>query len=699
MKPFDYAQFGEAADPLKANAARLRAALARGYRPPPRMSVADWAARYRRFPEESPFPGAWRHSTAPYLQEIMERLSPHDPCEEVVIMKSSQSGGSASAENWVGAISDISPGPAMYVQATILAAIDWAAEKLWPMIESTPRLNPARDGTIRAQSSRDGDGSTKRRIRFRRGGYLLLAGANSAATLRQHTIRFVIEDDLDQFPDDLDGQGSPEVMIDSRLKVYRKQGLSKRLKISTPTIKGASKIGAAYERSDKRRYYLKCPGCGARFDAAWSNLIWPQGKPEECYLAAPCCGGVVENWQKTGMELPDGWISTFEVEGRKPSQVLSEDDFQFFRDHDPRSKVVGYHITGLISTFQAFGDLAKSFLAAQGDQNKLKTWTNLDLGDLFELRGETPDYEKLKELKEQDWGLQQMPFGPVAITIGADVQGDGIYYEKVGWGPNAESWSLDQRFIPGATDVKGEGAWKDFDTICRRPVTFPGGKLFPVDQICVDAGYHTEAAEAFCKAHPNRLAVFGRDGWTRPILGRGENLRYETQGRRAGQASKRMLDKAFLVGTYGAKIAIYGYFRATIKATDEEVKSGVATHIRGRCHFHRDVPDEWFEQVTAETITVKVVHGYPKRTWEPMPGRQNHYLDCRVYNLAAAEKLKLDTLNDSDWERNRADRYAAVDARQGDLLNQAFGPAGQPKAAAQAPASDSYVDAPEDWKL
>src|SRR6185312_6780075 len=98
----DYSQFGTAGEALKQNALRLRRAWARGFKPPPRMSIADWAERYRRFPEESPFPGAWKHQTAPYLKEIMEKLSAHDPCEEISILKSSQSGGSASAENWVG---------------------------------------------------------------------------------------------------------------------------------------------------------------------------------------------------------------------------------------------------------------------------------------------------------------------------------------------------------------------------------------------------------------------------------------------------------------------------------------------------------------------------------------------------------------------------------------------------------------------
>lgn len=689
----DYAAYGGAAAALKTNAARLRQAWAKGFKPPPRMSVAEWAERYRRFPEESPYPGAWRHKTAPYLQEIMEKLSAHDPCEEISILKNGQSGGSASAENWVGAISDISPGPAMYVQATILAAIDWAAEKLWPMIESTPRLNPARDGTIRAQSERTGEGSTKRRIRFRRGGYLLLAGANSAATLRQHTIRFVIEDDLDQFPDDLDGQGSPEVMIDNRLKVYRRQGLSKRLKISTPTIKGASKIGSAYEASDRRRYYLKCPVCGSRFDPIWSNIIWPDGNPEGAYLAAPCCGGVIEHWQKSGMCLPDGWLATVEIEGKRPSQVLTEHEFQAARAQDTGIKRIGYHITGIVSAFQTFADLAKSFLAAQGDQNKLKTWTNLDLGELFELKGSTPDYEKLKELREQDWSRGQMPVGPAVITIGADVQGDGIYYERLGWGANDETWSLDQGFVPGVTDVAGEGAWADFDKICRRPSVFPGGRSVPVDQVCVDAGYHTQAADAFCRAHPNRLPVFGRDGWTRPILGRRENLRYETLGRRAGQTTRRTQDKAFLVGTYGAKTAFYGFLRNTLKAAEEERNSGIAVHARGRCHFSRDAPDDWFEQVTSETITVKVVNGYPKRTWEPLPGRPNHYLDCRVYNLAAAEKLKIATLGDADWAKLQSERYAAPDPRQGDLLEVGLGN----RSGRKPPIAESgtWIDAPE----
>lgn len=669
---FDYDRFGETAGAaLRSNAAGLNKAFASGLRPPPKMKPSEWAPRYRRFAPEDPIPGPWRNETAPELVEIMDALGPDDPCAEASIIKCAQSGGSASAENWIGFLSDLVPAPMLFVQATLTAALAWAAEKFWPMVENTPRLNPERGGTIRAQGTPDGNGSTKGKIRFSRSnGFVLLAGANSAASLRQRTVRYAVEDDLDQFPDDLEGQGSPEVMVDQRLKVWKRQGLSKRLKISTPTIKGASKIGRAYATSDRRRYHLKCPQCGSRFMPEWGDVKWPDGKPDEAILVAPCCGLPVEHWQKAAMKLPDGWLSD-EIDGVPTPRVLKEEDYQAARGRMPASVKRGFHLTGIISSFQTWADMAVAFVDALGDLNKMKSWANLVHGVEFELKGGTPDYEKLKELREQGWGLQQMvqvPFGAIVLTLGIDVQSDGVYVELVAWGPNAECWVLDARFILGATDVKGEGAWVDLNSYARREVVFPGGKTFGIDQICCDAGYNTEAAEAFCKAHPNRLAVFGRAGWSLPILGRGENLRYEQQGRKAGQAKKRAEDKAYIVGTYGVKLGWYGYLRNTLKAAAEEVVGSIVSP-RGRVHFNLDLPDAYFEQVTSETVVTETVNGIPRRTWKPMAGRPNHWLDCHVYNTAAAEKLMLDTLTEADWAALRADRYAAPVTAQAGLFD------------------------------
>ena len=710
---FDYVQFAEAAPILKGNARKLDQAFASGLRPPPRISVSEWAAKYRRFPDDAPYPGRWRHETAPYLVEIMDALSPHDPCEEVIIPKCAQSGGTAAVENWIGFVSDVAPGPMLFVQATLKAALEWAGEKLWPMFEATPRLDPARGGTIRALGESSGDGSTKHKVRFAgSNGFVLLAGANSAPSLRQRTVRYAVEDDLDQAPDDVDGQGSSEVMVDQRLKVYRRQGISKRAKISTPTIRGASKIDAAAtaEGVDRRRYHLKCPHCLSRFAPIWDpapdgerDIHWPDGQPEKAYLVPRCCGAVIQHWQKSSMSMADGWLSV-EIDGEPTPLHMDEETFQQLRARMPQSRKRAFHIGGLITTFQTWSDVAVEFVACRGDQNKLKAWVMLTLGLPFELRGATPDHDKLKDLRAQDWGQGQTPVGAIVVTIGVDVQGDGVYAERVGWGENAESWSLDQRFIPGATDVAGEGAWADLEAYCRQPTIFPGGKAVSPDQICVDAGYHTAAAEAFCRLRPNRLPVFGRAGWTRPILGRGENLRYERQGSRSGFASKKAEDKAYLVGVDGVKLAFYGYLRSTLRIAEEERKSGteVPSKPRGLCHFSRDTPDEWFEMVTAETIEVQITAGYPRKVWKPLPGRQNHYLDCRVYNTAAAEKLMLDTLGPADWARLRAERYASKDPAQGDLLAGTSPIAPDPvvnETPSAASPAGGFVDVGERWEI
>lgn len=681
MKPFEYGLFGDLGETLKAGARRLDRALAAGLRPPERMSVARWPVfAPRKFPDGHPYEGDWSDDTAPELVEIQELLSPHDPTEEVDVIKCAQSGGSAAAENLVGYTADLSPGPVMYVAPTLGAATDWATEKLWPMIEATPRLNPAKGGAILAQT--DG-GSSKFRIKFRKGGYLLLSGANSAASLRGHTVRVAIEDDVDEFPDDLSGQGSPEGMVDARLKVYRRQGLSKRLKISTPRIKGASKIGAAYAASDRRRFYFKCVCCGARFDPIWEptqdgqrDIHWPEGQPEEAYLTAPCCGGRIEHWQKAAMKLVDGWLSIHPAGGERAPRHMSEEDFQKLRAAKPKAKRVGFHIGGIISTFQTWADMAEGFVAAIGNANKFKTWVNLTLGDEYEVRGDAPDHEQLAKLIEQHFGRgRRLPTGPLAVTMGVDVQGDGLYYVIIAWGEAAEMWIVEANFIPGQTDVAGAEAWADLDTIARRSVVFPGGREYGIDQICVDAGYHTAAAEGFCKGHADRLPVFGRAGWTLPILGRGENLRYETDGKNAGKASKRAEDKAYLVGTYGVKATWYGYLRQTLAAFLAEVEGRVATIVRGRIHFGQDLPADFFEQITSEMIETQHVNGYPRKVWVKLPSRENHYLDCVVYNFAAAERLKLDTLTEAEWVALRAERTAEVVVAQADLFDAGLKPA------------------------
>ena len=62
----------------------LERAWREGLRPDPRLTVSEWAERYRMLStKESAEPGRWRNARTPYLREIMDCLSPASPVERV----------------------------------------------------------------------------------------------------------------------------------------------------------------------------------------------------------------------------------------------------------------------------------------------------------------------------------------------------------------------------------------------------------------------------------------------------------------------------------------------------------------------------------------------------------------------------------------------------------------------------------------
>ncbi|QLH40908.1 MAG: phage terminase large subunit family protein [Defluviicoccus sp.] len=69
-----------------------------GLTPDPDLSVSAWADRHRVLsPCGANEAGPWRTSRTPYLQELMDALSPRHPAQRVVFMKGSQLGASENS--------------------------------------------------------------------------------------------------------------------------------------------------------------------------------------------------------------------------------------------------------------------------------------------------------------------------------------------------------------------------------------------------------------------------------------------------------------------------------------------------------------------------------------------------------------------------------------------------------------------------
>ncbi len=674
---------------LAANASVVYRAAAAALRPDPRERISDWAERHRIVPDgASAKPGPWRNEVAPELVEPMDCMSPEHPCEHVLIGKPGQSGGSATAENFIGFIMHRAPGPAMYVGPTVKAAKDWKIEKLDPMIQATAVLSPMKRGVVAPQRSRSGEGSTSDRIVFK-GGYLLLAGANSAATLRQHTIRYMVRDDRAGWTDNAEGEGDPVKLSEQRLKTYRVFGLSKLLDISTFLDKGDS-FDRDFSAGDLRRYYMACLGCGAVTDWDWEDVEKNPDPPFRARLRCPACGHAHGDADKPQMKAPANgacWIPTApDADGVVPPKTIPAAEIQSWRDRDTGRTRRSYWMTGVINTFDRLDLIAQKEADAGDDPDLRKPFENLDLGRPYEAKGDGPAWEVLSARREAEWHRGMAPAGVLYSTLSVDVQGDGLYWERVGWGPGKESWAIDHGYLAGETDAPLEGAWPKLDLIVDRGYVLGGARLAD-DMIGVDSGYNADAVYSWVRRRHNALALKGVDGWSKLPIFRGEAAEIKKTGLSAGKARRFGL-MVWLVGTYGLKGALMVYL-------GRDLKEGVSGAPTGYCHFPADAEEDYFRHLVSEYVKDELTKkGERTRIWEKRG--PNHWLDCRVYNMALTHYVGLWAWDEARWARRAAELAETIGSAALDLFEPAVTavPAARPIAEEDGPAADAPAARP-----
>lgn len=635
---------------IAANGSIVERTAAAALKPDQRKRVSEWATEKRYVAADaSVLPGLWSNDVAPELVEIMDRLSPDDPCENVILMKCAQSGGSEVGCNWLGYIMHKTPGPAMYINASVSAAKDWRAEKLDPTIRATPALDPDRGGVVYSQKSRSGDGSTADRLKFK-GGYVLFSGANSAASLRQHSIRFMVRDDRSAWTDNADGEGDPKELSDRRLKTYRRFGLAKVLDISTPVMKGKD-IDLDYHASDQRRFYVACKNdeCGIIADLRWEDIQRNKTPPFRCRWYCPACKTEHIDADKPTMKsLARGatWIPTIpDADGVVPPAYMPRAEAANWRAPHEARLDHSYAQTGEITSFETWDELARQETAAGDDPEKIKPFENTGLGRAHEPKSDGPAWETLSARRESEWHRGVAPARALYFTLAVDVQGDGLYWERVGWSANKENWLVGCGYLSGSTDVAFEGAWPKLDVIVDQGFRLHTGARLGDDLIGVDSGYNIDAVSLWVKRRHNALALKGEDGWSRPAIFGAKPSEVKLSGPGAGR-SRRYSVKIWLVGTYGLKAALMVY----LGRTPREDKSGFPT---GYCHWPADTPDEYFKHMSSEYVKLEDGKNGPERLW--VKRGPNHWLDCRVYNLALTHHAGIWAWDEQRWARRAAE--------------------------------------------
>lgn len=617
----------------KTTLAIVALAAAAGLTPPPKVLPSAWAAQHLIVPD-GPLAGEkWSLQLTPFWAEPLDCLAPDSGVNEVAIRKSAQTGWSQVAQAACGAIIDLYPANALYVLPTVPAAREFNQEKLQPTIDDTPALA----GKVVAQTSRSADGSSSRFKKFA-GGWLRLAGANSAADLRAKTVKIVIGDEIDEYPADLDGQGSPLEMMEARQMSFLRFGGWKRILGSTPTKDGESAIENAFQAGDQRFWMMPCPHCGEEHRLEWENLRYSEEYPHNTGHACPHCGVLQTEAERLRM-IPKGrWVATAPGPGK------------------PRS----YHLDTVGSPLVPMDEIVAKFLESQGDVTKLKTFYNLWLGRVFTVEGDAPPAEDLFN-RRADYQEGTIPYGGLVVVAGADVQADRIECEVVAYGPGHTSWQIGYFVIEG--DTSGLEVWAKFakDVYARE---FPDhkGNLRRIEMLAIDSNYRSQQVYQFARGKMDVIPIRGMGGDAHPVLGTpAKRDLIGPTGRKIGSIMQ------WPVGTWQLKAAVFG--RLSLEGPTE------TGYPAGWCHFPADRDLAYFQNLTSEKLVQTATRrGGVRHEWVRDTRFRNEPLDCRVYAEAAADRLGINRWTTDGWKARASLWEVDPPGAQLDLMDQIANP-------------------------
>jgi phage terminase large subunit GpA-like protein len=604
---------------------------------------SEWAERVRYLPpSNTDQPGFYRFEVTPYLKEPADCLAVDSPVREIAIQKGVQVGATVGIlENGIGyLIDEVRSAPGMMVTADAELANLRLSTNIVPMIQASGlegRIRSSDEGNARKT------GKTDKKIEWLGGGFLIPFGAQNANKLRSISIRYLFRDEIDAWPDIVGKDGDPIKLSGDRTAAYEES--RKILDISTPLIKGQSKIEKAFKRGDQRHYFVRCLGCGHAQPLKWrrenpntgevTGIVWEtdtEGNVVTGSVRYLCeaCGHPHTNEDKTRLFDPANG-----AEWRPTASPI-------------HPQIRSYHLSALYSPvgMQSWEMCVRKWLEAWDpvanrprDMGALQVFYNNVLGEPFELRGEKLRFEQVSPHRRHaykfgeipnKWAAQHAGSPILVLTAAVDVHAENLAVAVFGWTKERRVFVINYWRFEGDTEqLDNPATWGRLrELIEDTEYVADDGKRYRIALTLIDSGYRTDHVYRFCSEYLAGVAAVKGQSSTasaataarlfnefRPPLGeRAFGVSVDNYKDRWGVALKRGWD--------GQGMQPSGHFNAPIDTTDEQLK---------------------------ELITERKVEKIDPRTkqrlgweWHRPAGAKNELWDCLIYASAALDMLAWD---------------------------------------------------------
>lgn len=555
---------------------------------PEKLSVSQWAEKYRILDESSNFSGRWSNDITPYLSGIMDEFNnPHT--QEINFCKPTQVGGTEAMLNMLGWIIQDNPSPTMIVYPSDDLAKDVSRDKIKPSLTKTPEIN---ERFYKNSSKELG-------LKFK-GMTLYLRGAGSPGKLASKAIKYLFFDEIDKMGGASKKEASPYNLAKERTRTYTYT--RKIYTCSTPTLK-TNYVWQLHEAADEqRKYFVPCPHCNTYITFGFKNISFPKDesltneeRAKEAVYVCQECGCVITDKEKIKMLRKGEWR---DVKGTCIGH--------------PRK--VSFWLNALYSRFLTWSEIALEFLNCKDDTEQLQNFINSWLAEPWE---DTQLKTTADLVLERQTELEQfiIPSWAKLVTGGVDVQESSFYWTIRAWGDHITSQNI----------AHGQAiSWQEVESVMNFEYTREDNRKMIVNLALIDSGDQTDDVYDLVANNAN---------WALPVKG----------------ASKELLGCYKISKVNRTDSSAYGM--QLINVDGGKYKDMIAGRLRrrngtGSWMVYKGCDREYAEQVTAEhKVTERTAQG-PKKVWKPKTSHaDNHYLDAEVYSFAAADILGVRTLH------------------------------------------------------
>lgn len=605
------------------------------------MSLVEWAERHFYLSAESSYvETAWR--AWPFQRAILACIG-NDAIREVDWQKSARVGNTKIMLAALGYFAQHRRRNQALWQPTDDDRDEFCKAELDPMLRDVEIMREVLPSYLARH--KDNTLHAKKFI----GSMLYLRGGKAAKNYRRISVDVAMLDEIDAFDADIEKEGDPVQLASKRIEGAT---FPKLVVGSTPKTRGFSLIETRRLQADARyEYRIQCPECEGWHALTWFSeephgMRWTEGDPTTVRHLCPHCACLIDQGQYLTAADGGRWFgddgSTIDGEG-------------VFRDAagEPMTphRHIAFYVWTAYSPAVAWADIVREYLAAEeksaeGDENRLKTFTNTTLGLTYEGEIERTDADDLKQ-RAEPFPLRVAPRDCLLLLAGADTQDNRIEFGVWGYGRGSRMWTIDHRVFWGSPDE--EAVWTELEAYLLDTV-YPheAGTQLRISGAAIDSGgHHTQAVYEFARrnAHRGVYAVRGRPTGEKHIKDGATQVDIDWRGRRRKRGVL-----LWHVGTNHAKDLLHSRLQVT--------KPGP-----GYVHLSHELPDEWFRQIAGEVrATRRGAQGTQSR-WTPIRKRVEA-LDCAQYAVWLEHHLELGRKSASWWD----DLEEQVQPVNGDLF-------------------------------